>query len=210
MLRKWSANRIVSLQVTKTQETWLREFCCLFFLSFLTSYFFLPFSVILLAVSLACIIYNLLHLTTSFHSKSFLHLSQFFLPSSHESLSFTLSFSETPPRYISLTLLLLQNTYHTLRCFPSLPTLYPYNCMCTYTHTHTHTERNICPCLIFSSTFPSAAHFEISLGVCSFIFSTERIRNSYVFSSLPSLFCLQQSTSFATTYRRKTAGNALY
>lgn len=49
---------------------------------------------------------------------------------------------------------------------------------CVHTHTHTHTERNICPCLIFSSTFPSAAHFEISLGVCSFIFSTERIRNS--------------------------------
>lgn len=107
----------------------------------------------------------------------------FFLPSSHESLSFSLSFSKPPSRYISLTLLFLSPL--SLCCFSSLPCCI-HTTVCGHT-LHMYTQRNRSPCPLFCRTFPSPAHFEISLKTWSFIFSPERLRNSYVFSLCLSL-----------------------
>lgn len=80
---------------------------CSFFLDFLL---LLLFSAMLLALSLACISFKLLHLTASFHSESFLGL----LSPLFSWISFSLSLSKPPSRYISLTFLFLSFTSLTL------------------------------------------------------------------------------------------------
>lgn len=176
-----SKQEITSLQVIKPQKTWLNEVYCLFFLSWLPTSSS-PFLLCFLLSVLPALLLSYCTLLNPF----ILNLScAFFLPSSHESLSFSLSLSKPPSRYISLTLLFLSLTSLTL-LLPIPPHAISTQLWADIHHTHMYTLRNRSPYPLFCWTFPSSAHFEISLATWSFISSSERIRNSYI-SLCPSL-----------------------
>jgi len=136
MLRKWSANRIISLQVIKPQETWLNEFYCLFFLSWLPT----TSSPFLLYFLLSVLPVLFLRYCTLLHP-FILNLSSA-LPKSFSPLLINLSYSHfTSPRLLTdifLSLSYFSKPPPTLYCFPTLPMLHPYNGICTYAHTKKH------------------------------------------------------------------------
>lgn len=74
--------------------------------------------------------------------QSCLHYCDFFLPFSHESLSFFLSLSKPPPRYIALTLLFLPLTSLTL-LLPIPPHAIPTQLHADIHHVCTHRETQV-------------------------------------------------------------------
>lgn len=199
MLRKRSVNRIISLQVIKPHETWPNEFYCLFFLSWLPTSFPFFLLYILLSVlpalflSYCTLLYAFIpNLSCAFPSSLSPNLMNLFISFLLQDTS-QLHFSHS----ISLNYLSHSTASHP---FPR------YIHITTCVHTLREKHMSLSNCLQYVVLISTFWHKFRNIAPLSSPLKGFGI----LMSPLPSLFCIWQATSFATTYRKKRQLAMLY